>query len=158
MKNLGPLLFSLLLLLVLASCQKQIHYTDTDQVPKDSASMATDLPGAAAVDSAAAPAPEVDEQGFAIDQTPATTPAQAPTNTTAPIPYYYPNPCQTTTTVPQRKLPRMCTVCYGTGHCPNCNGSGSYDNPYTGDRMVCCNCNGTGICWHCNGTGQEPEY
>jgi|GEM_PF-4771181 hypothetical protein len=52
---------------------------------------------------------------------------------------------------------QTCTVCYGTGNCQTCLGSGYYYNEFTGDRMDCPTCNNQdGKCWHCGGTGIEP--
>lgn len=48
-----------------------------------------------------------------------------------------------------------CPICYGTGNCSICNGSGAADSYYTGGRMACSACNSTGRCSSCHGTGRR---
>lgn len=58
-----------------------------------------------------------------------------------------------------------CHVCYGSGTCPECGGSGHIRNanpaPWAkkqkGGETTCIVCNGTGECIQCNGTGMVEE-
>ena len=50
-----------------------------------------------------------------------------------------------------------CAWCYGTGNCPNCNGSGEammLDEEGYGYLGYCEECK-QGRCPHCNGSGKE---
>jgi len=42
-----------------------------------------------------------------------------------------------------------CQVCYGSGRCHYCSGTG-----YTREDGKCSRCNGTGKCIYCGGTGR----
>lgn len=152
------LLMSLLAVTIsLSSCFRRTASNQSDESIADSA--AIDSADCGIVDSTVgAPIQEqpdvsnqsqaVDDQDFVDDQD------QESGQTNQAVIYYYPD--QTQTAPQQSNIPRTCTICNGVGDCKNCNGSGSYDNPYTGDRMPCSVCHSTGKCWHCNGTGVEP--
>lgn len=46
--------------------------------------------------------------------------------------------------------PQQCGICYGTGKCSNCNGTGI---SHFGHAHVCGACGGNGKCGTCNGSG-----
>ena len=56
---------------------------------------------------------------------------------------------------PQTRMVQ-CSLCYGTGRCGACGGSGTMYS--FGDWVNCSCCGGSGACGYCHGSGMMEEY